>query len=381
LDTTSHRYAEHCLSFAEAAGDGLCSADELLWTRRVEVEIDNLRAGLSWAINTGTVDTALRLIAAFELPGFRWGEPFGALAEQAATLPGADGHPLLAIALASAAFNALNRDGDSAHAQNFANAAFDVAELVPGAAGAYVRSTVPGQLASVRSYLGDWEGLRQVAAMGVAAARESGEARRLAWAFLSAPVLGRDGRDAVAMAEEGLGYAREAGSPTLLAFSLMILGNFLSGIDPDRAEAALDESMAYSSQVGNEYTAAMARIGIANLQNSRGDVSTAVKTLMEGAAQADAAGLPYVVRMCLATLAGVLAGSDDQGAQLILAWCGQQGMSFVRADFSIPNWSQVDLHELDGREEGETRARLADEVAGLNEAGMISLLERRLASP
>jgi predicted ATPase/class 3 adenylate cyclase len=377
MEPTASRFARHCLSFAEAAGDGLCSADELMWSQRVEAEIDNLRAALSWAINTGAIDLALHLVAALELPGWRWGEPFGSLAEQAAALPGGPGHPLAAVALASAAFHALNREGNSDRAGLLAYQALSAA----------VRTDVPlhyrvrfgGPLASVLSFLGDWDQFRAVAAATLAAARETGEALDLAWAYLLAPMLATDQHGTIAAAEEGLRNARRVGSPTLLALSLMILGNFLSGVHPDRAEPILDEAVLNSTLVGNEYAAAMALTGIGNMQRARGDAVEATRTLMGAAESAVKEGMPYVFNMCVMALAGVLFDSDRQGAQLIFAWCEQHGMNTGSTPDVEVSFFRSGLSDLWTGETAAIRSTLAQQIAGLDEAGMLSLLKRRLA--
>jgi predicted ATPase/class 3 adenylate cyclase len=376
MESTSSRFAQHCLSFAEAAGDGLCSADELIWSHRVEAEIDNLRAALSWAINTGAVDFALRLVAALELPGWRWGEPFGSLAEQAATMSGGPEHPLAAMALASAAFHALNREGNSDRAGLLAYQARSAA----------ARTDVPlryrvrfgGPLASVLSYLGDWDHFREVAATALAAARKTGEALDLAWALLLGPVLATDQQGTIAAAEEGVGYARQVGSPTLLALSLMILGTFLSGVDPDRAEPVLNEAVLNSTLVGNEYTAAMALIGIGRVQAARGEPAKATRTLTGAAERAIREGMPFVFNMCVMGLASALVDRDPPIAQLILAWCHQQGMGQASNEFEA-SFFRSELLDLWTREEAATRSKFDPQIVGLDEPEMLSLLKSRLA--
>jgi predicted ATPase/class 3 adenylate cyclase len=379
MESTASRFAQHCMSFAEAAGDGLCSADELIWNQRVEAEIDNLRAALSWAINTGAVDLALGLIAALELPGWRWGEPFGPLAEQAATMPGGPEHPLAAVALASAAFHALNREGDSDRAGTLAYQALSAATHTDVPLRHRVR--FGGPLASVLSYLGDWDHFREVAATALAAARQTGQPLDLAWALLLTPVLETDPQGTVAAAEEGLDYARQVGSPTLLALSLMILGTFLSGVDPDRAEPILNEALLNSTLVGNEYTAAMALAGIGNVQRARGEVAKAVLTLIGAAERAINEGMPFVFNMCVIGLAGALFDTDPDSAELILAWCDQQGMS-TQANLEIQaqaSFYRYDLLDLWTREKAAIGPTFAQQLAGLDEEGMLSLLKTRLS--
>ncbi|CAN5297899.1 LuxR family transcriptional regulator [soil metagenome] len=57
-------HAEHYLGLAEEAEPELRGAHQLEWFERLEGEHDNLRAALSWAIEEGRADTALRLAGA-----------------------------------------------------------------------------------------------------------------------------------------------------------------------------------------------------------------------------------------------------------------------------------------------------------------------------
>ncbi|MCX5074262.1 winged helix-turn-helix domain-containing protein [Streptomyces sp. NBC_00513] len=68
--TTALRHAAHFLALAEEAEPLLRSAAQLPWIRRVETELDNLRAALDLAVRDGDSDTAQR--AVFALGWFWW---------------------------------------------------------------------------------------------------------------------------------------------------------------------------------------------------------------------------------------------------------------------------------------------------------------------
>ncbi|MGI5444629.1 BTAD domain-containing putative transcriptional regulator [Streptomyces sp. CA-243310] len=68
--TTALRHAAHFLALAEEAEPLLRSAAQLPWIRRVESELDNLRAALDLAVREGDADTAQRLV--FALGWFWW---------------------------------------------------------------------------------------------------------------------------------------------------------------------------------------------------------------------------------------------------------------------------------------------------------------------
>src|SRR5262249_28262551 len=58
------RHLAYYVEFAEAAGRGMRTADEMVWSLRTVPEIENLRSALGWAIETRDVSHALRLVNA-----------------------------------------------------------------------------------------------------------------------------------------------------------------------------------------------------------------------------------------------------------------------------------------------------------------------------
>ncbi|WP_406183519.1 AfsR/SARP family transcriptional regulator [Streptomyces sp. NBC_01006] len=66
----AHRHAAHFLALAEEAEPLLRGAAQLPWIRRIETELDNLRAALLHTVHTGAVETGQRL--ALALGWFWW---------------------------------------------------------------------------------------------------------------------------------------------------------------------------------------------------------------------------------------------------------------------------------------------------------------------
>ncbi len=72
-DTVRRRHAAHYLALAEAAQPWLGRAEQGVWLDRLEVEHDNLRAALGWALAGGDVETGARIaiaLAGRDLDGF-----------------------------------------------------------------------------------------------------------------------------------------------------------------------------------------------------------------------------------------------------------------------------------------------------------------------
>ncbi|MFI9065185.1 ATP-binding protein [Streptomyces sp. NPDC053429] len=69
-EATARRHAARFLALAEEAEPHLRSAAQIPWIRRIETELDNLRAALEHAVSTADADTAQRLT--FALGWFWW---------------------------------------------------------------------------------------------------------------------------------------------------------------------------------------------------------------------------------------------------------------------------------------------------------------------
>ena len=83
LPATRRAHAHYYASLAGEAEPHLVGADQKAWLQRLEVERDNLRAALHWAIENHEVEMAQRMASALQPFWFarsRWSE--GRLAKQ-----------------------------------------------------------------------------------------------------------------------------------------------------------------------------------------------------------------------------------------------------------------------------------------------------------
>ncbi|HSH78927.1 MAG TPA: adenylate/guanylate cyclase domain-containing protein, partial [Herpetosiphonaceae bacterium] len=93
-DETRRRHAAYFLQVAEEAEPQLAGRQQIAWLNRLELEHDNLRAALRWAIDCGDAATALRLVGSLS----RFWHDRGYAGEgrqwlaQALALPGATAH-------------------------------------------------------------------------------------------------------------------------------------------------------------------------------------------------------------------------------------------------------------------------------------------------
>lgn len=92
------QHLAHYLALAERASAAMAGPDQATWLSEVDVEHDNFRAALEWALADGRVEETMRLLDAIAWPWLLLrglsAEVAGWLA-QARALPGSDQHPAL----------------------------------------------------------------------------------------------------------------------------------------------------------------------------------------------------------------------------------------------------------------------------------------------
>jgi predicted ATPase/DNA-binding SARP family transcriptional activator/DNA-binding CsgD family transcriptional regulator len=285
-DEVRRRHAEFFLAFAEEAEPGLWGAEEATWLGRLEGEHDNLRAALSWSLEQGETEAALRLAGAlwffwdtrgYVSEGTRWLEE--ALGKDAPAAPTARARALIGLG------SMLQYRSDFARAE----ACFE--EALVQAEGLGDRARVVEALASLgwlAAHQGDTSRAKVLFEEGLAADREPESGRVLSmilnglgWTASDAGDFGR----AEALWKESLELERQSGSNMGVSGVLFNMGyTELARGNHEHATALLDESLAIGREIGDKGMMAAALLGLGIAATLRGEPSEAEAPLKESLA-------------------------------------------------------------------------------------------------
>jgi hypothetical protein len=248
--TMHRRHAEHYASFVELVGAGLRSRDELTWSARLQRELDNVRAAVTWAFEAGDAGLGIRLVAGARAhPGTPVFMAATVWAERLLAMPGLDAHPLYPALLTCAAWGALLR-GDLEEAGRLADGCMEAEVALP---------TLPEPLARrVRGLVAASQGNPDESlAWGteaIAAARANNDDFLLSFS-LAAQALAltmAGNRDAaVGPGQESVAIGRRVGSPTAVSYACVACGYAKSVVDPMGSLALLDEAIEQATLVGS----------------------------------------------------------------------------------------------------------------------------------
>jgi predicted ATPase/class 3 adenylate cyclase len=282
-DAVRECHARYFAAFARDAGRGLWSGAEVAWAQRVEADLDNVRAAVSWAVAAGETDLAMRIAAALvtqavERPA--WAT--ASIAEQALSAPRADIHPLRAMVMGEAAWAAVRiGDIDRAHAlldqsieAQRQGARFTASVWTYAAMGLFDRYRDSEEIA----VQGAQEALDRAEAagdvVGATALRAAHAITLIGWSDRV-----DDARDS---AERALADARALGQPALIAMGLLALGEVLvSSGEAERGLAMLRESRELANEINSTWQSIGALAALAALQAHHGDPGRAAIDLRE----------------------------------------------------------------------------------------------------
>jgi predicted ATPase/class 3 adenylate cyclase len=344
LDGLRRRHATHYAVFAEEAGVGLASPDELAWRPRVTAELDNLRAAAGWAFDApDREDLAL---------GIRL---LDGLAPEPATLHYTGIYALAATALLrvdelspagravvfNAAAHAALNVGQYEQAKKLAADAIAESEAVTFAwnGSLWVLSyanVVGGDPAAARAVLA--EGRCRVDAEGASDWLNAG--LHSLTSFIA--IITGDHETARTEVEENLVIARRLGAPTLLANALTGHALMIADQRPQEALAAAEEVMRLieaGAADSNAYSGA-AHIA-ATIRSAQGDIVGAASVLhaaIEHEAQIGRRGLiAGGLRIAAIVLAATRHG-NEAAATLIAAANGP-----VLGHYAPATWAGIEV--------------------------------------
>ncbi len=376
-DTISRLHAEHFVVFSARAGEGLRGPDEAEWMDRLDDDLDNLHTALRWAIAVDDADVALQLVAPLTITASASSCPFGSLAEDAAAMPGAEGHVLRPITLAAAAYSARRWEPDRA---------VTLAELACAAIGDRSMDE-PGWLTARCMARG---------ARAVALASHGGpisfdaahdfleDARRLGDPYLMSEALNvqlgsaRSSEEALSAGEEGVRLARVSGNPSRITFSLLLLAVQVSSADTGRARELLAEAAEHAQSVRNEYATDFALQALAHVQLSEGDLGGSAATLALAFERAnwsgDRSSEAQIAFMLAHTLASI--GAEDD-ALALGSWLAELGHQSVLAGSNA--WIG-EYAQLRNRATPDQLAEAVRRTEGLDLVDLVALACARLES-
>ncbi len=242
--------------------------------RRIEVELDNLRAAHAWACTNRLADLALRLPYALRWFAY-WttcAEVY-AWADTSARLFASSGHPLLAEVTGLAAVGASYRDTDDV--ELLASRATEIARRSGR------EDSVLAVFALTRRSLhrGELDRCMSLAAELIDLAERYGDpAAAHLWRVGRLVTLAYAGRRDEAAAEMATlrRQIRHEPSPSLRAWTLYGCGEVLSEQSPDQALHALREAVELARAVGNTMVLGVASVTIGSIGGRFGDLTEAL---------------------------------------------------------------------------------------------------------
>jgi predicted ATPase/class 3 adenylate cyclase len=329
-----HRHAYHYVSVAEEAGPHLGGREHVEWADVIQRDVDNFRAALDWAVETGSAAHALRLVAPLALQG-RTGELAMDWAATAVAIPGGDGHPLYPVVAAWAAWGA-TMGGDFERAETLVA----LAEQAEAALGARLPSVARAR-ATLAFFRSDFEAAQRHSADWVELARASGDHEDLAHALimLGAALQTTEATldTSITAIEEAVSVARADGIDTALVFAPVMLAGWLPLEDSDRALALLDEAIEVSTRIGERMGRSTATASKAGLAARRGDWQTALRASLDAAEQKLEIGDHALIYTCLFPGAVALCALGSYEAAAVL---------FGKSDAMTERWGVNWIHEM-----------------------------------
>lgn len=274
------RHAGEILSLVEQWAPQALMADSRVFLDRYEMERDNIRAAVAWAIETQATEPALRLLAAcwryWQIRGYL--VEAGGMAEQILALPRAPDFPLLYGAALEAGGGIAYWQADEEKARAWYGAALDLARASGDdrvLANALYNQTFTYALSS-----DDQLQARVVASEALEVNRRLGDDAGIArslWALASAEYFFGKMDAAREALKEALAIFRKVNDTFMVAWSLHMTGMVNLRIDPEIARTSLREGLEMFLEANDVTGYALIFDGFAFLAHADGDVIRALQ--------------------------------------------------------------------------------------------------------
>jgi len=292
MQATRQAHAAYYLRLTEEAEQQLLGAEQVLWLDRLEREQDNVRAALSWLIESGELETALRLGGA--LWRFWWMR--GHLSEGRAVLErllmasGAGASSIRAKALIGAGV-LTGEQGNWSQAEILCEESLRLFRALQDWRGIVTSLWMLGHAAITT---GKYAEARILGGEALSLSRQVKDTWGIATSLEILTSTAHDEgkyEEARAWGEEYLTYARKAGDTRTTAHALLMLGvvNFSLG-DLVRGHTLLMEGLALSKEVGDERNIAYALSFLGMVTFLQGEYATAPALFEESLARAGRVG-------------------------------------------------------------------------------------------
>jgi DNA-binding CsgD family transcriptional regulator/tetratricopeptide (TPR) repeat protein len=318
------RHATFFLQLAEEAEPKIRSAEQATWRRRLEVEQDNLRAALSYTLESQEAEMGLQLAGALlafwrvssqDHEGVSW-------CEQILAQPGAKARTAARAKALLAAGIMTMFQGDLLQAHRLLEESIAIGREV-GAAGKRNLAHALAALARVARLQGNLGAARELAGESVRLFQEVGEAWGTALALNYFGTVTLELGDPVAacpLLEESAELFRVAGDKRLLASPLNALGLVaLRQGDAASARAHFEEALAAARETNNEQYIAEALTHLGTVALRMGNSRQAAALYQQSLALIWTRGYMEYIAEDLAGLAAVasLLGQQEQAAVLL----------------------------------------------------------------
>jgi predicted ATPase/class 3 adenylate cyclase len=367
----SRLHAEYFLTFAEEAEPELEGPDQVAWMERLEADLDNFRAALSWLLEVGEAELALRIGAALSLfwrirghlsEGRRW------LSEG---LSGGDAAPAGVRARAMLVLGDLAwKQGDYPQGEEKLEASLALCREAGDRRG---EAQALNSLGFIASEHNDLERAEKLLEESLALGRKASMPVVINSALNSLAALAAYRNDyarATVLLEEGLGRARAAGDvrgiaihTTSLGATAVVTGEF------ERAEALLQQGREMFWKLGDWLHVSVADLNLGNLALARNDFDLAekqgLKVILDLQERADVFGIDGALDI----LASVTAsrGEIRRAARI---WGGVEGYRDAR---DIP-WAPDEREMIEPRiDAARTRLDEADWTMAWEEGRAMTL--------